>query len=189
MSRTYEVIITEVFEFLDGLSRSICRDHNTRDELRQEVIEQILIKDKKQIIDIDSEGKIIDYCAKIMLVNYNSSTSPFKYHRIKKNKSTVHYEDYEGFIELYKFSNDNVPTSDEYIEQQMVLDYVLGSDNFDSTDYGILKAYFGAAYNFKEMYLQLKEDSCIIFSYGWMHARLKSIKDRIPNEFRERWKS
>ena len=68
----YEDAITEVYRLLEDLSKKITRNRNEADELLQEVIIQILEKDKQQIMSIHRENKLIDYCAKIMLINYNS---------------------------------------------------------------------------------------------------------------------
>jgi len=63
----YDEAITEVYRLLQDLSKKITRNRNEADELLQEVIMQILEKDKAQIMSINKENKLIDYCAKIML--------------------------------------------------------------------------------------------------------------------------
>ena len=65
------------------LSKKITRRKDEQDELLQEVIIQILEKDKEQLMLINKEGKLIDYCAKIMLINYNSGYSKYNYQRLK----------------------------------------------------------------------------------------------------------
>ena len=102
----YEDAITEVYRLLEDLSKKITRNRNEADELLQEVIIQILEKDKEQIMSIHKENKLIDYCAKIMLINYNSSYSRYNYQRLKHRNNCPHSIDYENFIELYHFTND-----------------------------------------------------------------------------------
>jgi hypothetical protein len=63
------------------------------------------------------------------------------------------------------------------------------NQNFDAIDIGLMKAYFGVQYNFKEMYEELKQSGAGSFSYGWLHNRLKRVKKLMPDNFRELWKS
>jgi len=187
----YDEAITEVYRLLQDLSKKITRNRNEADELLQEVIMQILEKDKSQIMSINKENKLIDYCAKIMLINYNSSYSRYNYQRIKHKKICGHSIDYENFIELYHFTNDinGHYNRDEYIEQARVIKFMQDDNRFDTIDVGLMRAYFGVQYNFKEMYNELKEQGAGSFSYGWLHNRLKRVKSLMPDNFRELWRS
>jgi hypothetical protein len=187
----YEDAITEVYRLLEDLSKKITRNRNEADELLQEVIIQILEKDKEQIMSIHRENKLIDYCAKIMLINYNSSYSRYNYQRLKHRNNCPHSIDYENFIELYHFTNDinGGYNRDEYVEQRRVIQFMQGSNDFDAIDVGLMRAYFGVQYNFKEMYNELKEQGAGSFSYGWLHNRLKRVKSLMPENFRELWRS
>jgi len=187
----YEDAITEVYRLLEDLSKKITRNRNEADELLQEVIIQILEKDKQQIMSIHRENKLIDYCAKIMLINYNSSYSRYNYQRLKHRNNCPHSIDYENFIELYHFTNDinGGYNRDEYVEQRRVIQFMQGSNDFDAIDVGLMRAYFGVQYNFKEMYNELKEQGAGSFSYGWLHNRLKRVKSLMPENFRELWRS
>jgi hypothetical protein len=187
----YEKAITEVYALLEDLSKKITRNRNEADELLQEVIIQILEKDKQQIMSIHKEGKLTDYCAKIMLINYNSSYSRYNYQRIKHRNNCPHSIDYENFIELYHFTNDihQNYAKDEYAEQMRVIHYMQNNTDFDAIDVGLIRAYFGVQYNFKEMYNELKEQGAGSFSYGWLHNRLKRVKRLIPENFRQLWKT
>jgi hypothetical protein len=187
----YEKAITEVYALLEDLSKKITRNRNEADELLQEVIIQILEKDKQQIMSIHKEGKLADYCAKIMLINYNSSYSRYNYQRIKHRNNCPHSIDYENFIELYHFTNDihQDYARDEYAEQMRVIHYMQNNTDFDAIDVGLIRAYFGVQYNFKEMYNELKEQGAGSFSYGWLHNRLKRVKRLIPENFRQLWRS
>ena len=62
-------------------------------------------------------------------------------------------------------------------------------NRFDTIDVGLMRAYFGVQYNFKEMYNELKEQGAGSFSYGWLHNRLKRVKSLMPDNFRELWRS
>ena len=187
----YEDAITEVYRLLEDLSKKITRNRNEADELLQEVIIQILEKDKEQIMSIHRENKLTDYCAKIMLINYNSSYSRYNYQRLKHRNNCPHSIDYENFIELYHFTNDinGGYNRDEYVEQRRVIQFMQGSNDFDAIDVGLMRAYFGVQYNFKEMYNELKEQGAGSFSYGWLHNRLKRVKSLMPENFRELWRS
>ena len=187
----YDEAITEVYRLLEDLSKKITRNRNEADELLQEVIIQILEKDKQQIMSIHRENKLIDYCAKIMLINYNSSYSRYNYQRLKHRNNCPHSIDYENFIELYHFTNDigGGYNRDEYVEQRRVIQFMQGSNDFDAIDVGLMRAYFGVQYNFKEMYNELKEQGAGSFSYGWLHNRLKRVKSLMPEKFRELWRS
>ena len=187
----YESAIKDVYSFLMDLSKKITRRKDEQDELLQEVIVQILEKDKEQLMLISKEGKLIDYCAKIMLINYNSGYSKYNYQRLKHRNNCPHSIDYKDFIELYHFTNDIQQTynRDEYVEQRRVINYMEQNKNFDAIDIGLMKAYFGVQYNFKEMYEELKQSGAGSFSYGWLHNRLKRVKKLMPDNFRELWKS
>ena len=180
-----------MYSFLMDLSKKITRRKDEQDELLQEVIVQILEKDKEQLMLINKEGKLIDYCAKIMLINYNSNYSKYNYQRLKHRNNCPHSIDYKDFIELYHFTNDIQQTynRDEYVEQRRVINYMEQNHNFDAIDIGLMKAYFGVQYNFKEMYEELKQSGAGSFSYGWLHNRLKRVKKLMPDNFRELWGS
>lgn len=187
----YEDAITEVYKLLDDLSKKITRNKNEADELLQEVIMQILEKDKEQIMAIQRENKLADYCAKIMLINYNSSYSRYNYQRLKHRNMCPHSINYKNFIELYNFTNEinGHYSRDEYAEQMRVIKFMQESNDFDAIDVGLIRAYFGVQYNFKEMYNELKEQGAGSFSYGWLHNRMKRVKKLMPQNFRELWKS
>ena len=95
------------------------------------------------------------------------------------------------FIELYHFTNDihQNYARDEYAEQMRVIHYMQNNNDFDAIDVGLIRAYFGVQYNFKEMYNELKEQGAGSFSYGWLHNRLKRVKRLIPENFRQLWKT
>ena len=183
----YEDAITEVYRLLDDLSKKITRNKNEADELLQEVIVQVLEKDKEQILSIHNENKLMDYCAKIMLINYNSAYSRYNYHRLKHRNMCTHHIHYEDFLELYHFTNDisGRYARDEYAEQMRVISYMQQSNDFDTIDVGLIRAYFGVQYNFKEMYNELKEQGAGSFSYGWLHNRLKRVKSLMPENFKK----
>ena len=85
----------------------ITRNHSESDELYQHVILQLLEKPEK-MNDLTSNQKKY-YFIKVIKNNWNSSTSPFQYHRQKFLKSHISYEGHHSKHLLDEEYKEDIP--------------------------------------------------------------------------------
>ena len=191
-------LIIEVYYFLQKVSKGITNDTSKQHDLTQEVILQLLHKDIKILEQLKERKELDRYLCSVMYTNFSSSRSSLNYHE-RRYKDLVPYSlDYDNEdssqdanrVENYKMKRvkETKKPKDEYIEQKRLLSYMKICVNFCQVDLNIMTVYFLNGYNFKETYRELTEGG-YDGSYGWLHSRLKEVKDKIPKEFKARWTS
>ena len=76
------------------ITRRITQNHQDTDELFQEVVLQLLNKPEKINSLKDKEKKY--FFIKVIKNNWNSSTSPYRYHLTKHKNRNTPYQDFHG---------------------------------------------------------------------------------------------
>jgi hypothetical protein len=183
-------IIEGVYKYLKPLSIKITNNRDKGHDLLQDSIEIIMKKDQDILKKLSDSGEINNYCAAIMYNSYHFQYSKFNYQENKRKKNTPYSIDINDLRNRYQPPEVERTTQslDEYEEQQMVVKYMRQSDYFDPIDINILLCYFGTQYNAKAAWLEVKEAGVKV-SWGWWHKRLKEVKEKIPNKFKQRWKA
>lgn len=99
--KTNNEIIQLRYLKLITICNNICNVPKYKDDFEQEMMIILINMKNKLINDLDDDGKLMFYFARICKNNWYSKTSPFYLKYVKINKYVVNVEDYSNIDEKY----------------------------------------------------------------------------------------